>query len=369
MTGRFGKLVLAAAMMIGIGQPAAAAEIMEFTSKVKKAGAKQVIAIIGDIEAGDADKFRKIAIKHTQAMVVLSSEGGMVAPSLEIGRVIHMMGYSTMVITDEICSSSCALIWLAGSPRYAEKTAKIGFHAGYRLDNKKAVEDGMANAMIGRYLAQINISEMGVMAATAARPDQMLWLDTDKPGAEGISYEAYTSNATENRMAKNTTPPPLVRIQRPTPPIRTTPVRGTIANNKMFGAWRFAVLKDDIFSITTSDSQNTSHLGYICGGGEACSYMIRFTRICTPTNEYEMEYRVDDGAKTSFELTCNKSGKSLTVKDVAKLNGDISGASKLVIYGETPDDEVFTTRFSLIGRDDAITALENNGMLQRIEPE
>lgn len=364
MTEQFWKLALTAATLIGMAQPAAAAEIMEIPSKTNKNGGKQVIAIIGEIEAGDANKFRKIAIKYPKAMIVLSSDGGMVAPSLEIGRIIHMMGYGTMVITDTTCSSACALIWLAGSPRAAEKTAKIGFHASYRLDNKQAVEDGMANAVIGRYLAQINISEAGVMAATAARPDQMLWLDTDDPGAEGISYETYTSNNTARRMAK--APPPLVRIERPAPPIQTTPVRAALAHNKMFGAWRYAVLKDGIFSITTGDPENTSHLGYVCGGGEACTYMIRFTKTCTPTNDYEMEYRVDDGSKTSFELTCNKSGKSLTIKDVAKFNGAISGGSKLIIYGETPNDEVFTTRFSLIGRDSAIAALENSGKLQRI---
>lgn len=356
MANRFGKLMLAVLMMFGFTQHAIAADIEEIDVK-----GKPTIVIMGDIDEGDEEKFRKLAVKHGKATVVLASDGGLIRTALDIGRIIRMMGYSTMVISDTTCSSSCALIWLAGTPRYAEKSARVGFHAGYRVDGKKAVEDGMANAMIGRYLTQLNLDDAGVMAATAASPDKMLWLDTSEPGAEGISYETYVSVTTEAKAkAKASAPPPLVRI-----PAKTRTPAPT--SGRAYGAWTYTMMEGNVFSITAIDTLRTSFLGYVCGPDVPCSYLLKMPKICDAGDSYTLDYRVDDGEKTSFELECSKTGKSLRVSDTAAFNGDISGGKRLLIYGEGTNNEVFTLRFSLIGRDSAITALEDSEMLQRIE--
>lgn len=354
MTKLMGKMMLAAALMLGLATPAFAAKIEEMAVRGRTA-----IVILGDIEEGDAEKFRALAIKHPKATVVLASDGGMIKPALEIGRAIRMMGYGTMVVSESTCSSSCALIWLAGSPRTAEKTAKIGFHAGYRVDGKTAVEDGMANALIGSYLGQLNLNEEAIMAATAARPSEMLWLDTSRPGAEGISYETYVSDRTKTAMAKQgTAPPPLVRTQPATP----APTDG-----KIYGTWVYSTLEDGAFALTTADAPKTNFLGYLCVPDKPCTYLLKLTKTCDAGDRYTLEYRVDDGERTKMALTCNKSGKSLAIEDTANFNGDIAGKSRLIIYGESESNEVFAIRFQLAGRDAGIRALEASGALERID--
>jgi hypothetical protein len=72
-----------------------------------------VIGINGDIEAADADRFQELSSTRNNAVVLLRSAGGKMAPAIRIGEMIKAKGYTTIV--KDYCASSCALIWLAGS--------------------------------------------------------------------------------------------------------------------------------------------------------------------------------------------------------------------------------------------------------------
>jgi hypothetical protein len=128
--------------------PAPAAEI-EFKGPA--------IHLDGDIEAGDELRFAgSTALRPAGTVIVLKSEGGELHAALGIGRLIKKRGFATRV--DESCTSSCALIWLAGEPRAVDANARISFQNGASGDartseEKRVQEDylsdlGLSNGMV-----------------------------------------------------------------------------------------------------------------------------------------------------------------------------------------------------------------------------
>ena len=133
---------------------------------------QQVVTIDGVIDFGDFETFQSKAGFLNNATVVLRSNGGRLVPAIRIGETIRSKGYSTYV--DERCASACALIWLAGQQRYMSPTAQIGFHAAYNENSGQ--EGGMANALVGAFLAKMGLPYEAVIYATVAAPDSMKWL-------------------------------------------------------------------------------------------------------------------------------------------------------------------------------------------------
>ncbi|RWN10217.1 MAG: hypothetical protein EOR94_29305 [Mesorhizobium sp.] len=162
----------------------------------QSAGNPDVIAITGVIEPNDDAQFNQIAATTKDAVVVLNSEGGSVLPALEIGRAIRLKGFATAVASDTLCASACALTWLAGSPRLAGQTANIGFHASYVVNNGKASETGVGNALIGAYLNQIGLSQGTIVFVTSAPPEGMAWLSGEKASELGLQVATYETKTT-----------------------------------------------------------------------------------------------------------------------------------------------------------------------------
>lgn len=88
----------------------------------------------------------------------LASPGGLVIPTLKLGRAIKAKGITTVVETGRGCYSACALLFLSGDKRILGKDSKdwlkrssaavVGFHAPYTLG-----ADGVA-----RYLQDVRTS-------------------------------------------------------------------------------------------------------------------------------------------------------------------------------------------------------------------
>jgi hypothetical protein len=70
----------------------------------------EFIGIQGPIVAGDDEKFSRLAVQYKKAVVAFDSDGGQLLPALEIGKEIHLRGYSTAVGDGKSCASACALI-------------------------------------------------------------------------------------------------------------------------------------------------------------------------------------------------------------------------------------------------------------------
>lgn len=199
------KYGAAAAWLLGLviaAQPqhATSAEI-----KHEKDKRGDFIAIVGDIEEGDLAKFRRLAVTYDGAVVFLASNGGLVGEAIEIGKIIRIKGYNTFVAYDEPCNSACALIWLAGQNRYLEEGGKVGFHATYVEANGRKRETGVGNAIVGSYLAQLNLSESAVAFATSAGPDRLNELTVENAASVGIPLNVLGARK-QNAAAANGSP-------------------------------------------------------------------------------------------------------------------------------------------------------------------
>lgn len=190
-----------------------------------------IIFVFGEIVAGDENKFRELSIRFPDAMVGLHSEGGAIVPAMEIGRQIRLRGYSTVVTGNSKCTSACALIWLAGSPRYLEPASSLGFHASYKDQGGRLVETGVGNALVGHYLSQLSLSDRAVIFATSASPYQISWLNEGNRTSSGIEFSMIGDRIgrapTEKKTAGKAqslrplpSPPPPVYIP---PPVRKSP--------------------------------------------------------------------------------------------------------------------------------------------------
>ena len=144
----------------------------------------------GTIESGDGAKFSRIVEDTKNGLVILDSPGGAVLSGLEIGRQIKSKNLMTGVPSSTLCASSCALIWLAGSTRYAEESSIVGFHAAYVIRNGKQVETGVGNALIGAYLNELGLSDRAIIFVTQAPPEGIEQLTKFKGGQIGIAYKS-----------------------------------------------------------------------------------------------------------------------------------------------------------------------------------
>ena len=153
---------------------------------------------------------------------MLESDGGALVPALEIGKMIRLTGYSTLVIRDASCTSSCALIWLAGSRRLKSPGGHVGFHASYLDKNGSKHETGVGNAMVGHYLSLLNLPQKAVVFATVAGPNEINWLTGANRTEAGIEFEDFILKSeredvalTPSQIAR--TPPPITVVRTPSP--------------------------------------------------------------------------------------------------------------------------------------------------------
>ncbi len=166
------------------------------------------ITVAGAIEPGDDKKFNNIATTLDKAIVVLDSPGGATIAAIEIGKTVRLKGFATAVFNGYSCNSACSLIWLAGNPRSMARSAKIGFHASYVDVRGNLQESGVGNAIVGRYLTLLNLSERALIFATEQSPTKLNWLTSKNLASSGID-----ANIVEDFQEKETelSPPPIVQ--------------------------------------------------------------------------------------------------------------------------------------------------------------
>jgi Clp protease len=148
------------------------------------------IGIIGEIEENDVDRFQELSSRMDNALVLLKSSGGKIAPAMRIGEIVRAKHYTTVV--KDYCASSCALIWLAGSKRFITPTAHVGLHQAF---NATGQADGMGNAILGSYLTRLGLSYPAIAYATEAGPSGIKWLTVDDAKRVGIQLFVVGSGA------------------------------------------------------------------------------------------------------------------------------------------------------------------------------
>lgn len=136
------------------------------------------ISIKGEISDGDDILFAKMTrmIPASQGWVILDSAGGKVYPALEIAKIISVKNFGT-VVENASCASACGLIWLASRSPTLGKNGKVGFHGAYTPTSQINNESTrVGNALIGAYLARLELSEQTIRYITEASPSRMVWL-------------------------------------------------------------------------------------------------------------------------------------------------------------------------------------------------
>ncbi len=137
------------------------------------------ITIKGDINIGDDQKFYNRIDRYIHEyngksiIIILNSQGGEITPALNIGRYIAQSNFATLVKRKTICASACGLIWIAGN-KYAYLNSKIGFHAAY--DEKFKISSS-ANALVGKYLGELNLMDDAIFLLTRQSPKDMEWIN------------------------------------------------------------------------------------------------------------------------------------------------------------------------------------------------
>ena len=179
-----------AVLMLGVLASSHAAEI---TIVRGAKGDSDVIKIKGEIKTGDDEKFRVLALGSRRAIVQLDSNGGRLSPALEIGKMIRLRGFATAV-QDANCSSSCAMMWLAGEPRYMNNFTSIGFHTPFREGNNgERTSTPRHGAIIGAYLTRLGFSEKVVLFVVTASAREIHWLDKGTADRLGIAVTVQSS--------------------------------------------------------------------------------------------------------------------------------------------------------------------------------
>ncbi len=165
------------------GRPAGAATI-----EVTRSDGLAFIHVTGEFKRGDEQAFRRAISNVSDGIVVFHSGGGDLLTGLVIGETIRMRQLATAVPPGAICTSACALAWLAGPQRLKSVMGMVSFHAAWVERDGATAETGAGNAVVGAYLTDLGLPLSAILFATSAGPEDMNWL-TEETGREvGIAF-------------------------------------------------------------------------------------------------------------------------------------------------------------------------------------
>src|SRR5262249_30665695 len=190
------KLLAVVVLITGVQQVPAA----EFRKSPLEAGKSDLLHVIGDLAIGDEKKFIQLALGTDDAIVVFHSPGGNLFAGIEIGKAIHLKGFSTYVPDGLLCASACSLAWLGGRSRLMSDTAKIGFHAAYTEQRGQNNVSAPGNALVGAYLTRLGLPDSAIVYITRSAPDGMQWLnfsDAQRFGIEVTKFNIANRNPVE----------------------------------------------------------------------------------------------------------------------------------------------------------------------------
>ena len=165
-----------------------------------------LVTVEGEFVFEDIQAFRLKIQSQPKAIIAFQSDGGSVIAGIEIGKIIRLRNFATLVPDRVRCASACALAWLGGAVRFMEPQAQIGFHAAYVLQSGQASETGIGNALVGAYLANIGLPDSAVMYVTQASPRAMTWLNIAEAQQRGIDVALFTPQQNDPVAARTSQP-------------------------------------------------------------------------------------------------------------------------------------------------------------------
>ena len=171
-----------------------------------------IVSVSGPFEAADTEHFRTKTSALTKAIVVLASDGGSLVAGIEIGTLMRLKGFASLVPDGSRCASACALAWLGGSKRFMGATAQIGFHAAYVVKDGLPTETSSGNAIVGAYLNRIGLPDRAVIYITDSAPQEVRWLSLEDAELQGIDVSLFSpaSPTQVTAVAPETDAPPAI---------------------------------------------------------------------------------------------------------------------------------------------------------------
>jgi hypothetical protein len=161
------------------------------------------IAILGEIEHGDFEKFRSTVLceELSAFRVWIVSNGGDVVEALKIGRLVRALGMETVIPTmfnsgqlfsievpdhvDQVCASACFFIYVAGVRRDG---TLLGIHRPYmseeayrKLSAQSALDAGQYfKNEIAEYLNEMGVSQTYLDRMYAIPKNEIEWIQKNE---------------------------------------------------------------------------------------------------------------------------------------------------------------------------------------------
>jgi hypothetical protein len=185
------RTAVSGVLALALVSPAGAASI---TVHDTDAHGRVFVDVVGTIADEDYITFRQktdpiypieASTSKKEVIVTLVSPGGSLA-GLRIGERIREKGMSTFVPDNRQCTSVCANIWLAGTPRtVGGNNARIGFHGAFSAGEVS----GPGNALVGAYLTKLGMGQAAIIGMTQALPNDITWLEPRQAREWDIAVE------------------------------------------------------------------------------------------------------------------------------------------------------------------------------------
>jgi hypothetical protein len=186
------RSILPICLLVAVAMSPGRASAAEITVAESNDG-RSYLTISGQITREDGKKFRTLATSRDADTVFLASPGGSINAAIEIGKMVRLKRMTTIVVSQDYCASACGLIWLAGERRLLTAKARVGFHTTYIYRDGIRRASAIGNAVVGRYIAFLNLPTQAFAFATAAGPDEVNWLDGTNKRFSGIELELLES--------------------------------------------------------------------------------------------------------------------------------------------------------------------------------
>jgi hypothetical protein len=163
------------------------------TISVQSAGPEKpaVVVVHGTLDAADGERFFAKVAPLSSAMVRFESNGGSVVTGIQIGEIIRLRQFHTVVPAGARCASACALAWFGGSQRFMGPGARIGLHAA--SDPKSGQSASVANVLMGAYLNRVGLPYSAVVYLARTSPNSVTWLSFSDARRLGIEVTLLNS--------------------------------------------------------------------------------------------------------------------------------------------------------------------------------
>jgi hypothetical protein len=126
----------------------------------------------GDFERGDSERLKVALSRSTSGVVSFNSRGGLTFEAIDMGRYIRANNFRTWVGPGKECASSCALAWVSGAERGADRSAFIGFHHSWNARGDTDA-DAATSAVVGAYLKEMGLGDEAIFFMNRAGPDDV----------------------------------------------------------------------------------------------------------------------------------------------------------------------------------------------------